>query len=152
MHANTHAYTPHTQLHPNTGWHMCIGCLQVQVFLRKRATNYRALLRNMAYKDKASYVSSPLTRSQQTLSASILPYMHSLSLSLCLCLFLSVSFSLSLSLCLFLSVSCSFSFSLYLSLSLSFCLSLSHTHTHTLSLSLTHTHTYTLQYIQPAVR
>jgi len=35
------------------------GCLQFQVFFCKRATNYRALLRKMTYKDKASYGSSP---------------------------------------------------------------------------------------------
>ena len=31
-----------------------IGCLRLQVIFRKRATNYRALLRKMTYKDKAS--------------------------------------------------------------------------------------------------
>ena len=35
------------------------GCLKLQVFFRKRATNYRALLRKMTCKDKASYGSSP---------------------------------------------------------------------------------------------
>jgi len=36
-----------------------IGCLKLQVIFHKRATNYRALLRKMTYKDKASYESSP---------------------------------------------------------------------------------------------
>jgi len=36
-----------------------IGCLKLQVIFRKRATNYRALLRKMTYEDKASYVWSP---------------------------------------------------------------------------------------------
>ena len=44
-----------------------IGCLKLQVIFRKRATNYRALLRKMTYtdkrrmtcKDKASYTSLP---------------------------------------------------------------------------------------------
>jgi len=35
-----------------------IGCLKLWVSFRKRATNYRALLREMTYKDKASYESS----------------------------------------------------------------------------------------------
>ena len=35
------------------------GCLKLQVIFRKRATNYRALLLKMTYKDKASYGSSP---------------------------------------------------------------------------------------------
>jgi len=43
----------------NTGWRTCIGCLTLQVSLRTRVTDYRALLRKMTYKDKASYASSP---------------------------------------------------------------------------------------------
>jgi len=31
----------------NTGWRRCIGCLKLQVSFRKRATNYRFLLRKM---------------------------------------------------------------------------------------------------------
>jgi len=42
-----------------TGWRRQIGCLKLQVIVRKRVTNYRALLRKMTYKDKASYESSP---------------------------------------------------------------------------------------------
>jgi len=44
---------------PRTGWRRLIGCLKLQVIFCKRATNYRALLRKMTYKDKASYESSP---------------------------------------------------------------------------------------------
>jgi len=36
-----------------------LGCLKLQVIFRKRATNYRTLLRKITYKDKASYGSSP---------------------------------------------------------------------------------------------
>ena len=43
----------------NTGWRRLIGCLKLQVIFRKRATNYRALLRQMTYEDKASYDSTP---------------------------------------------------------------------------------------------
>ena len=43
-----------------TGWQGCIQCLNLQVAFRKRATNYRALLREMTYKDKASHVSLTL--------------------------------------------------------------------------------------------
>ena len=40
--------------------HICvqpvlIGCLKLQVIFRKRATNYRALLRKMTCEDKAPY-------------------------------------------------------------------------------------------------
>jgi len=42
-----------------TGWRRPIGCLKLQVNFRKRAIQYRALLREMTYKDKASYGSSP---------------------------------------------------------------------------------------------
>jgi len=44
---------------PGTGWRRPIGCLDLQVFCHKRATNYRALLRKMTYNDVASYGSSP---------------------------------------------------------------------------------------------
>jgi len=43
----------------HTGWRRCIGCLKLQVSFRKRVADYRALLRKMTYKDKASYASSP---------------------------------------------------------------------------------------------
>jgi len=42
-----------------TGWRKPIGCRKLQVILRKRATNHRALLRKMTWKHKASYGSSP---------------------------------------------------------------------------------------------
>jgi len=42
-----------------TGWRRLIGCLKVQVIFRKRATNYRALLRKMTYEDQVSYDSTP---------------------------------------------------------------------------------------------
>jgi len=43
----------------NTRWRRCIGCLTLQVFFRKRTTNYKALLRKITYKEKASYDSTP---------------------------------------------------------------------------------------------
>ena len=39
-----------------TGWWRLIGCLKLWVIFRKRATNYRALLRKMTYEDKASWL------------------------------------------------------------------------------------------------
>ena len=42
-----------------TGWRRPIGCFKLQVIFRRRGINYRALLRKMAYKDKASYESLP---------------------------------------------------------------------------------------------
>ena len=42
-----------------TGWRRHIGCLKLQVFFRKRATNHRALLQKMTYKNKASCASLP---------------------------------------------------------------------------------------------
>ena len=42
-----------------TVWRRPIRCLQLQVIFRKRAKNYRALLRKTTYKDRASYGSSP---------------------------------------------------------------------------------------------
>jgi len=38
-----------------TGQRSPIGCLKLQVIFRKRATSYRALLRKITCKDKASY-------------------------------------------------------------------------------------------------
>jgi len=37
-----------------TGWQRCIRCLKLQVILHKISTSYRALLREMNYKDKAT--------------------------------------------------------------------------------------------------
>ena len=42
-----------------TEWWRCIGCLKLQVFLRKTDTNYSVVLRKIIYNDKASYASSP---------------------------------------------------------------------------------------------
>jgi len=42
-----------------TGWRKPTGCLKLYVSFRKRATNYRSLLREMTYRYKASYGSSP---------------------------------------------------------------------------------------------
>jgi len=42
-----------------SGWRRPIGCLKLQVIFRKRAINDRALWREMIYKDKAFYGSSP---------------------------------------------------------------------------------------------
>ena len=49
-------------LHGNLTFTECrrlIGCLKSHVIFRKRATNYRVLLRKMTYKHKASYDSTP---------------------------------------------------------------------------------------------
>jgi len=43
----------------HTGWRRPIGCLKLQVIYGTRATDYRALLRKMTYKDKTSYGSLP---------------------------------------------------------------------------------------------
>jgi len=45
--------------HLGTGWRRLIGCLNLQVIFGKRATNYRALLRKITYKDKVSDDSTP---------------------------------------------------------------------------------------------
>jgi len=42
-----------------TGWRRCIGCLNLHISFRKRATNNRALLPKMTSKDKASNDSTP---------------------------------------------------------------------------------------------
>jgi len=41
----------------HTRWRRRMGCLQLQVSFRKRATNYRVLLRKMTYEDTASCAS-----------------------------------------------------------------------------------------------
>jgi len=46
-----------------TGWRKLAGCLKLQVICYNRATNYRALLRTMTCKDKASYDLPPLCNS-----------------------------------------------------------------------------------------
>jgi len=50
----TYIYTlAHTNISVDviTGWQRPIGCLKLQVSFRQRATNYRAQLRKMTYKD-----------------------------------------------------------------------------------------------------
>jgi len=54
MYAFIHLYT-----NISTGWRRLIGCLKLQVIFRKRATNYRALLRKLTHEHMASYGSSP---------------------------------------------------------------------------------------------
>jgi len=43
-----------------TGWRRPIGCHKLLVIFRKRATNYRALLRKVTDENRASYDSTPL--------------------------------------------------------------------------------------------
>jgi len=45
-----------------TGRRRCIGCLKLQVSFCKRATNCRAVLRKLTYKDKAFYDAKPPSR------------------------------------------------------------------------------------------
>jgi len=72
----------HTGVFSYTGWRRLIGCLKLQVILRKRATDYRALLQKMTYEDKASYDSTPpYTTCSSNL---ILPYMFIICLSPCI--------------------------------------------------------------------
>ena len=52
---NTLQHSICNTLQHTTGWRRCIGCLKLQVNFRKRATNYRAILRKINHKDKASY-------------------------------------------------------------------------------------------------
>ena len=49
------------------GWQRTKGCLKTQVIFRKRATNYKALLRKMTHRNKASYESSPLCIMEMTI-------------------------------------------------------------------------------------
>ena len=43
----------------HTGWRRLIGCLKLQATFRQRATKYRARLRKITCKDKASYDTTP---------------------------------------------------------------------------------------------
>jgi len=56
-----------------TGWRRPIWCLKLQVIFHKRATNYRALLQKMTYKDKASYGSLPSCTSISTRGIWLIP-------------------------------------------------------------------------------
>jgi len=49
-----------------TGWRRLMGSPKLQIIFHKRATKYRSLLREMTYKDKASYESSPPCRQSQS--------------------------------------------------------------------------------------
>jgi len=57
----------------NTRWRRPIGCLKLQVIFRRKAIQYRLLLRKMTYKDKASYDSTPpCTRTRYYLRATFI--------------------------------------------------------------------------------
>jgi len=58
-HAMRHLNQTDSRSPTNTGWRRLIGYLTLQIIFCKRATNYRALSRKMAYKDKASHGSLP---------------------------------------------------------------------------------------------
>jgi len=58
VYTHMHMYM-YTYIHKGTGWRRLIGCLKLQVIVRRRATNYRAFLRKMTYEDEASYDSTP---------------------------------------------------------------------------------------------
>jgi len=53
--ARTHVQNSTVQ---STGWRRCIGCLELRVSFRNRATSYRALLLKPTSKDEASYGSA----------------------------------------------------------------------------------------------
>jgi len=55
----THTQTHQIQRDTHTGWRNPTEHLKLHVIFRKRATNNRALLLKMSYKDRASYGSSP---------------------------------------------------------------------------------------------
>ena len=62
QHTATHCNTLQQQSHGYIGAHRtgsrkCTGCLELLASFRKRATNYRALLRKMTYEDEGSYAS-----------------------------------------------------------------------------------------------
>jgi len=89
-----------------TGWRRPIGCLMLQVIFRKRATNYRALLRKTTWKDKASKSAGHKTHprralvSKRCMNMIYIHHVHSfyginMNLSVSLCLSLPLSFSLS---------------------------------------------------------
>jgi len=64
-----------------TEWRRPIGCLKLQVIFRKRATNYRALLRKVTCKDEASNGSSPPCSVLQNIRGTL----PCSSISLCIC-------------------------------------------------------------------
>ena len=61
QHTATHCNTLQHEMDAcmGTGWRRPIGCLKLQVYFRKTAIFYRALLQEMTYIDKASTGSSP---------------------------------------------------------------------------------------------
>ena len=133
-----------------TGWRRPTRWLKLQVIFRKRATNYRALLRKMTYTDKASSASTPpcselghhslarslfrslplspysvtlflcLSRCRLHLLALSRPRSHSPSLTLSDSLAVSVRLCVSVCVCLCVSVCVCLCLSVSLALSLTF--------------------------------
>ena len=75
-HTATHLDTQQQIATHCTGWRRPIGCLKLHVISRKRATNYRALLRKMTCKDKASHGPSPPCNSSTLMCARALSHAH----------------------------------------------------------------------------
>ena len=57
-----------------TGWRRPMECLKLHVIFRKRATNYRALLRKMSYKNKASCESMPPCNTASHVQSEVVGY------------------------------------------------------------------------------
>ena len=73
----SHIYKHLQPLSYCTGWRRPVGCLQLQVIFRKRATDYRALLRILTCTDKTSYGSSPPCNTRLKSLNSYRPYVSS---------------------------------------------------------------------------
>jgi len=59
IHRAYQSISPEMNRSTDTAWRRPLGCLKLQVIFRKRATNYRALLRKITYGDKAFNDSTP---------------------------------------------------------------------------------------------
>ena len=74
QHTATHCNTLHTI--DDTGWSRLVGCPKLQVIFRKRATNYKALLRKIACEDKGFYDATTLCRERESSVLSFYLYYH----------------------------------------------------------------------------
>ena len=117
-----------------TGWRRLIGSLKLRIIFHKRATRYRSLLREMTYKDKGAYESSPPC----TCADGRVTYILAFHVRTCICTHAHTIF-------LSLSLSCIYTYMYTIFLKHTHILSLLYTQTltHKLSHTLKHTHTYT---------
>ena len=129
-HRYKHAQRSPIVPHQDTGWRRLIGCLKLQVNFRKRATNYRALLRKMMMLHSPLCVFASRAPLCICIQVCFTMYLHlgllycvfaSRSPLLCICIYLGLLYYVFASRSPLLCICIQVSFTMYLHLGLLYC-------------------------------